>query len=221
MFYYGENKKVINEKSALAWKFALVCVWAPNKRSRTTKVFFSSWIKMEQTGKMQENAAFFAMCNKERWFCNKIAHSVCLCVFYRAVMRVPKVNIFKSEQKYITTSKNETKDVGFFVLLCSALHRKWNDFTEGGKSSWATIKCRSLSKMMLSWWVGGWVGGCACAAVPLLLLHVKKNMKKRATESESRLFIALFLRFLNIEKWRKKVWMHMKICGGWKNIHRI
>lgn len=47
-------------------------------------------------------------------------------------MRVPKVSIFKSDEEYITTSKNETKDVEFFL---SALHRKWNDFTEGGKSS--------------------------------------------------------------------------------------
>lgn len=52
-----------------------------------------------------------AMCNSERGDFATRLHKVKLCVFYRAVMRVPKVNIFKNGDEYITASKNETKDV--------------------------------------------------------------------------------------------------------------
>lgn len=50
---------------------------------------------------------------------------VCLCEFYRVVMRLPKVNIFKSEEKYITASKNATKDVVFLHRKVEWLHQGW------------------------------------------------------------------------------------------------
>lgn len=118
------------KRGHLFGKFRLVFMCFIRNGATKVCVFFSS--SMKQTEKVQENAAFyFVVCNREWWFCNKIAQSVCLYVHILSLWCAYLKSIFKRREVYNSVEKwNQRR---------SFLHREWNDFVKGGTSCWTTI----------------------------------------------------------------------------------